>query len=60
MLPATSEWLVIFGVALLMFGPTKLPKLAEALGQSVRNFKKGIKTEEEPAQTVQQDLPKPK
>lgn len=43
MLPATSEWLIIFGVALLLFGPSKLPQLGGAIGASIRNFKKGMK-----------------
>jgi sec-independent protein translocase protein TatA len=43
MLPASSEWLIIFGVALLLFGPSKLPQLGGAIGASIRNFKKGMK-----------------
>ena len=29
----TTELLLILGIALLIFGPTKLPKLGKALGQ---------------------------
>ncbi len=43
MLPASSEWMIIFGVALLLFGPSKLPQLGGAIGASIRNFKKGMK-----------------
>ena len=43
MMPAPSEWLIIFGVALLFFGPSKLPQLGGAIGASIRNFKKGMK-----------------
>jgi sec-independent protein translocase protein TatA len=43
MLPGSSEWLIIFGVALLLFGPSKLPQLGGAIGASIRNFKKGMK-----------------
>lgn len=42
MLPGTSEWMIILGIALLMFGPSKLPKLGGALGHGIRNFKKGL------------------
>lgn len=36
----TTELLLILGIALLIFGPTKLPKLGKALGQTIGNFKK--------------------
>ena len=43
MIPGPSELLIIFGVAILLFGPNKLPKLGTAIGESIRNFKKGMK-----------------
>lgn len=46
-LPGPTELLIIFGVLVLMFGATKLPKLGGAVGESIRNFKKGIKGEEQ-------------
>jgi sec-independent protein translocase protein TatA len=36
----TTELLLILAVALLIFGPTKLPKLGKALGQTIGNFKR--------------------
>jgi len=35
-----GEILVILVIALLVFGPTKLPQLGEALGKGIRNFKR--------------------
>jgi len=35
-----GEILVILVIALLVFGPTKLPQLGDALGKGIRNFKK--------------------
>ena len=35
-----GEILLILAVALLIFGPSKLPQLGEALGKGIRNFKK--------------------
>ncbi|HSU88102.1 MAG TPA: twin-arginine translocase TatA/TatE family subunit, partial [Terriglobia bacterium] len=35
-----SEMLVIFIVALLVFGPKKLPELGKSLGKGIREFKK--------------------
>ncbi len=35
-----GELLLILAIALLVFGPTKLPQLASGLGKAVRNFKR--------------------
>ena len=35
--------LVIVGIALLVFGPKKLPELGKGLGESVRGFKAAMK-----------------
>jgi sec-independent protein translocase protein TatA len=43
--------LVIFGLALLIFGPKKLPDLGRGLGEGIRGFKSAIKPQEEPAVT---------
>jgi len=36
------ELLIVLAVVLLLFGSTKLPKLARSLGQASNEFKKGI------------------
>lgn len=41
--------LVIFGIALLVFGPKKLPELGKGIGEGIRGFKSAIKAEEEKA-----------
>jgi len=35
--------LVIAGIALLIFGPKKLPELGKGLGESIRGFKAAMK-----------------
>jgi len=42
--------IVILGVALFFFGPTKLPELGKGIGEGIRNFKTGLKegTESKP------------
>lgn len=35
----TSELLLIFGLALLLFGPSKLPELGRTLGKAINEFK---------------------
>lgn len=49
MMPGVTEMLIIAGVVVLLFGTTKLPKLGGAIGESIKNFKKGIKDEEKAA-----------
>jgi len=39
----TSELLVIAVVALILFGPSKIPEFARNLGKAVNMFKKGMK-----------------
>lgn len=34
--------LVIFGIALLVFGPKKLPELGKGIGEGIRGFKSAI------------------
>jgi len=40
---------VIFGIALLVFGPKKLPELGKGIGEGIRGFKAAMKTEEDKA-----------
>ena len=37
----TMELLLILAVVLLIFGPKNLPKLGEAIGKTLKGFKKG-------------------
>jgi sec-independent protein translocase protein TatA len=39
--------LVIFGIALLVFGPKKLPELGKGIGEGIRGFKSAIKDQAE-------------
>ena len=38
--------LIIFGIALLVFGPKKLPELGKGIGEGIRGFKAAIRAEE--------------
>ena len=45
--------LMIFGIALLVFGPKKLPELGKGIGEGIRGFKSAMKADEEkPADTT--------
>jgi sec-independent protein translocase protein TatA len=37
-----GEILIILAIALLFFGPSKLPQLGASLGEAIKGFKKGI------------------
>jgi sec-independent protein translocase protein TatA len=37
------EMVVILAIALLIFGPSKLPGLARGLGQAIRGFKDAVR-----------------
>ena len=37
-----GEILVVFALALLFFGPAKLPALGASLGEAIRGFKRGL------------------
>lgn len=39
--------MVIFGIALLVFGPKKLPELGKGIGEGIRGFKAAMKGEEQ-------------
>jgi sec-independent protein translocase protein TatA len=39
--------LVIFGIALLVFGPKKLPELGRGIGDGIRGFKSAMKGTED-------------
>ena len=39
----TQELLLVLALALLIFRPTKLPKLGKAMGQTIGNFRVGVK-----------------
>jgi len=42
-----TDLLLVLLVFVLLFGGKKIPDLAKGLGQSIRNFKSAVKSEEE-------------
>ena len=49
-----GEILVILVLALLFFGPSKLPALGASLGEAIKGFKKGLQSldDDKPAQAA--------
>ena len=54
------ELIIILVVALLIFGPKKLPEMGSSIGKSIKEFKKGMNElsnpKEEKAETTPPDL----
>ncbi len=50
--PGMMELLIIAGVVVMLFGAKKLPQLGGAIGESIKNFKKGVK---DPAKLTEGD-----
>jgi sec-independent protein translocase protein TatA len=53
-----QELLIIFGIAIVIFGPSKLPQIGAGLGKAIRDFKKGVSTNED-GEEVEKDAKKP-
>ena len=45
-----QELLVVLAIVVIIFGATRLPQLGKGLGEGIRNLRKGLKGEEEPAE----------
>ncbi|MBN2340529.1 MAG: twin-arginine translocase TatA/TatE family subunit [Deltaproteobacteria bacterium] len=56
--PGLPELLVIAGVVVLIFGASKLPKLGKGLGEGIRNFKNGLKNEDDKGDAESKESPK--
>lgn len=41
--PSLTELMIVLGIVVLLFGAKQLPKLGGAVGESIKNFRKGIK-----------------
>ena len=42
-----QELLVIFLILVLLFGATKLPQIGRGIGEGIRNFKSGMKSDDD-------------
>ena len=49
------EIVVILIIALVIFGPNRLPALGEGLGKAVRGFKEGLREKPEVIETDQKE-----
>jgi len=43
----TQELIIILVIVVILFGATRLPQIGSGIGQAIKNFKKGIKEQDE-------------
>ncbi|MBD0334535.1 MAG: twin-arginine translocase TatA/TatE family subunit [Cyanobacteria bacterium Co-bin13] len=48
-----TEVIIILGVAVLIFGPKKIPELGSALGKTLRGFKEEVNKQDEPEEGLE-------
>lgn len=52
-----TELLLLLGLALIIFGPKKLPEIGKSLGKSINEFKRSVSTDDEkPAEGKNEDV----
>ena len=54
-----SELIVILMILLLVFGASRLPQIGESLGRTIRDFKRGISTDDKIEIKKTESLPGP-
>jgi len=59
-MPGPQELLLILLIVIIIFGASKLPQLGKGLGEGIRNFKKGLKSDDEPTALPKEDEGPPK
>lgn len=52
----TTELLLICGLALLLFGGKKVPKMMRGIGLGVKEFRTGVKDVNETIDSVKKDI----
>ncbi|HYN20302.1 MAG TPA: twin-arginine translocase TatA/TatE family subunit [Thermoanaerobaculia bacterium] len=55
-----SELIVVFLIIIVLFGATRLPQIGRGLGEGIRNFKKGLKTDEDGPEQLEEKTGTPR
>ncbi|TDI29394.1 MAG: twin-arginine translocase TatA/TatE family subunit [Acidobacteria bacterium] len=53
-----QELLIILAILLLIFGPKRLPQLGNALGRTIKGFRKGVQESDEKESSEDPQIPK--
>ncbi len=43
-----GELILVLAIALVIFGPSKLPEIGKAFGKSIKGFKDGVNKDDKP------------
>jgi sec-independent protein translocase protein TatA len=54
-----SELVIIFLIVIVLFGASRLPQLGKGLGEGIRNFKGGLKSDSDSLPESTKDDPQP-
>ncbi len=57
-MPGFQELLIILLIVLVIFGASKLPQLGRGLGEGIRNFKRGIKGDDDGSAAAEDKSPR--
>jgi sec-independent protein translocase protein TatA len=49
---APWHWIILIGVALLVFGPKKLPEMGNSIGKGIAGFRRGLKETQDEVTTA--------
>ena len=52
------HWLVVLAIALVVFGPKRVPEIGKNLGTAIRGFRDALKGEEPPTKPTDPTGPK--
>ena len=55
-----AELLIVLAVLLLVFGASRIPKLARSLGKSAKEFKKGLNEDSDDQEPEEENAPSDK
>jgi sec-independent protein translocase protein TatA len=50
-----QELLVVFLILVLLFGASKLPQIGRGIGEGIRNFKSGLKSDDASAKKIDEN-----
>jgi sec-independent protein translocase protein TatA len=53
-----GELIIVLIIVLVLFGATRLPALGKGLGEAIRGFKDGMKTDAPPPAGTKKELPR--
>lgn len=53
-MPMGMEWVIIFLIVLILFGPSKLPGLGKSIGSAISEFRTSVKDKDKEEDNAEQ------